>query len=118
MPRPSPQNIYQTIDNTPVEMPTRLRLPQNRTDQIRQYIREEMSRAALDQGHETFEEADDLEPDDEEGLPYTPYELSSLEPLSPLQNGVAPTGAGPVNPAPTSGGDPVTQPPASDGPKP
>lgn len=101
MPRAIPTNIYQSIDITPVEIPTRLRLPQSRTDQIRQFIREEMSRSAHLQGHETFDEADDLEPDDEEALPFTPYEMSDLEPPAPLQNGVAPQGAGPADPAPS-----------------
>lgn len=91
--------IYQTLHTRRVEMPTRLRLPQSRTDQIRQYIREEMSRAAAHQGHESFEEADDLEPDDEENLPYTPYELRELEPPPPLQNGVKAEGQPPVDPA-------------------
>lgn len=92
---------YQTIDTTRVEVPTRLRLPQNRTDQLRQYIREELSRAAADQGHESFEEADDIEPDDEDAMPYSPFELHALEPTTPLQNGVAPQGAAPVAPAPS-----------------
>lgn len=74
---------YEPVDNTPVEIPTRLRLPQSRTDQIRAYIRAELSRQASDQSFESFEEADDIEPDDEEGLPYTPYELSALEPPAP-----------------------------------
>lgn len=93
--------IYQTLDDTPVEIPTRLRLPQSRTDQIRQYIREEMSRAAADQGHESFEDADDFDLDDEEDMPLSPYEIRMLEPPAPLQNGVAPQGAGPVVPAPS-----------------
>lgn len=97
-----PQEILETIDTTRVEIPTRLRLPQNRTDQIRAFIREELSRASEMQGHETFDEADDIEPDDEEEMPYSAYELRELEPPAPLQNGVAPTGAAPDDPAPKS----------------
>lgn len=99
---PNPQNIYQRIDTTPVEIPTRLRLPQSRTDQIRQYIREELSRVAADQGHESFEEADDLEPDDEVEEPLTKYELMDLEPPTPLQNGVAAQPQPPADPAASS----------------
>lgn len=106
-------DILEPIDRTPVEIPTRLRLPQNRTDQIRQYIREEMSRAVQSQGAETFEEADDLEPDDEEGLPYTPYEVRELEPPAPLQAAVAAPAAAPVVPAPSSEGKPSDPPPAA-----
>lgn len=108
----NPANIYQTVDTTPVEIPTRLRLPQTRTDQIRAYIREELSRAQADQGQETFEEADDLEPDDEEYLAYSPYEERELEPPAPLQNGVAPVGAQPADPAAKPEGTPSAQPPA------
>lgn len=64
---------YEIPDNTPVSIPTRLRLPQSRTDQIRQFIRAELSRQALDQGHETFSEADDFELDDGETW-VSPYE--------------------------------------------
>lgn len=79
MNNPSP---FEPVDNTPVEIPTRLRLPQSRTDQIRSFIRQELSRQALDQGHETFEEADDFEIDEEDS-PLSPYELHDLEPPAP-----------------------------------
>lgn len=95
--KPNPD--FEPVDNTPVELPTRLRLPQSRTDQIRQFIREEMSRAASDQGHETFEEADDIEPDDEESMPYSAYELSQLEPDSPPESPGEPVGQPPADPA-------------------
>jgi len=101
-------NIYEPVDNTPVEIPTRLRLPQSRTDQIRMYIREELSRAAQSQSHETFEEADDVEPHDEENLPLTRYVAMLLEPDVALQHDAAPTKPGervapaPVDPAPSS----------------
>lgn len=96
----NPSNIYQEIDTTPVELPTRLKLPQNRTDQIRAFIRHELSQKAAFEGMESFEEADDLEPDDEENLPLTPYELMELEPPTPLQTGVAAQPQAPVDPAP------------------
>lgn len=52
---------YEVPDPRPVEMPSRLRLPQNRADQIRSFIRSELSRQAEDQGHESFQEADDFD---------------------------------------------------------
>lgn len=75
-------NDYEPVDNTPVGIPTRLRLPQSRTDQIRSFIRQELSNQALEQGHETFEEADDFEIDEEDS-PLSPYELHDLEPPAP-----------------------------------
>jgi hypothetical protein len=94
--------VFQTIDDTPVEIPTRLRLPQNRTDQMRAFIRHEMSLAAQQQGQESFEEADDVEPDDEEDMPLSRYEAMLLEPTIPLQNGVQAEGPAPADPAPSS----------------
>lgn len=80
MAKPIPTNIYQSLDNTPVQMPTRLKLPQTRTDQIRSFIREEISRAAHDRGVETFEEADDFDLEDMEAEPLSRYEQMLLEP--------------------------------------
>lgn len=91
------------VDNTPVAIPTRLRLPQNRTEQMRHFIRQEMSRNAAESGHETFEEADDIEPDDEEAMPLTPYELRDLEPPLPPIDRQEPVG------------QPAAVPPANEG---
>lgn len=55
-----------------VEIPTRLKLPQRQVDRVRAIIRQEMSRRAVDEGKESFEEADDFEIDDLE--PFSPYE--------------------------------------------
>lgn len=110
---------YEPVDNTPVDMPTRLRLPQNRTDQIRSFIRAELSRRAEEDGIESFEEADDIEPDDEESMPYSAYELNELGPVetpSPsLQNKGEAEGQPPVDPAASPGGNPAPATPASAG---
>lgn len=103
---------FEPVDNTPVEIPTRLRLPQSRTDQMRRFIREEMSRHVADQGHETFAEADDIEPDDEENMPMSPYELMELEPPAPLQTDVKAEGQPPVDPAAKPEGKPPAKPEA------
>lgn len=112
---------FEPVDNTPVEIPTRLRLPQSRTDQMRAFIRHELSMRADEEGHESFEEADDIEPDDEEALPYTRYELNELEPVAepttPLQNGVQAEGPAPVDPAPSSEGKDPPNPEGSNGSK-
>lgn len=122
MPRFHQDNPYEQVDNTPVEMPTRLRLPQSRTDQMRAFIRQEMSRQAAETGHETFEEADDFEIN-EEDLPLTPYELMDLEPpaepTTPLQNGVQAVGQpAAVPPANSEVTTSVTPKVGSDGQKP
>lgn len=104
-PLPPSGSEFERVDDTPVELPTRLRLPQSRTDQIRQFIREEMSRASASQGHETFEEADDVEPDDDDHLPLSRYEMNDLEPPAPFEPPTPPKdvvkaeGQPPVDPA-------------------
>lgn len=71
---------YEIPDNTPVEIPSRLRLPVSRTEQIRNMIRQEFSRQAVQQGQETFDEADDFDlPDGEEWL--SPYEETFEPPI-------------------------------------
>lgn len=105
---------YEIPDNTPVEMPTRLRLPQSRVDQIRQFIRQELSLQAEGDGYETFEEANDLEPDDEDYQPLTAYELADLEPAAPEDQPPAssgePEGQRPADPAASSEVPAPTQP--------
>lgn len=85
---------FEPVDDTPVSIPTRLRLPQSRTDQIRAFIRAELSRSAMEDGHETFEEADDFEID-EEDFPMSPYELQDFDPPAPVTEAVGevPTGS-------------------------
>lgn len=110
---------YEVPDNTPVEMPTRLKLPQSRVDQIRQFIRQELSLQAQDDGMESFEEANDLEPDDEDYQPLTAYELADLEPDAPQDQPPPPASPGepegqrPAVPAASSEVPPAPQPEAS-----
>lgn len=89
---------FEPVDNTPVEIPTRLRLPSNRVEQLRAYIRAEVSRASQEQGAETFEEADDFELDDEAPEPYTPYEMHDLEPDVTPPSASPPPSAPPAKP--------------------
>lgn len=64
---------YEVPDNTPVEIPSKLRLGISRADQMRRFIRQELSRKAVDDGQESFEEADDFDlPDGEPWM--SPYE--------------------------------------------
>lgn len=122
IPLPPTGAEYERVDDTPVELPTRLRLPQSRTDQMRAFIRHELSLQAQDQGHESFEEADDFEID-EEDAPLSKYELMDLEPPAPpeltppLQNSVEAVGQPPVDPAASSEEPASPSPGGSDGKK-
>lgn len=55
-----------SVDNAPIEVPLEWREPPSLQEEIRRYIRVEMSRAAAENGHETFEEANDLEFSDDD----------------------------------------------------
>lgn len=68
---------FEVPDSRPVEVPTRLKMPLSRAEQIRAFIRHELSRSADENGRESFEEADDFSIDEAE--PYSPYELRELE---------------------------------------
>jgi len=63
---------FEHPDPRPVEVPTRLKLPQRQVDRVREIIRQEMSRAAVANGVESFDEADDFSMEDVE--PFSPYE--------------------------------------------
>lgn len=64
----------ETLDDTPVAIPLRIKKLANDTNRIRDIIRQEMSRAAEAQGLETFEESDDFDVGDDFD-PTSPYEL-------------------------------------------
>lgn len=55
-----------SVDNVPIEVPLEFREPPSLQDEIRRFIRIEMSREAERVGFETFEEANDLEFSDDD----------------------------------------------------
>lgn len=61
-------------DPTPVEIPLGMKRPETLAEQVQRLVRRQVSEYAAMHGHETFEEADDLEVDDDFD-PSTPYEL-------------------------------------------
>lgn len=67
---------HEIIDETPVEIPLKFRRIDNLTEQIRSVIAQEFSRAAFNEGKETFEEADDFEIGDDYE-PVSEYELDA-----------------------------------------
>lgn len=67
-------------DDTPVAIPLGAKRPESLTEMMRRMIREDMSRAALDSGAESFDEANDFdveEPDAE--LFATEYEVMDVD---------------------------------------
>lgn len=63
-------------DQTPIEVPLQFRGGESMEDRLRRIIRTEMSRHAQDNGHETWEEANDFEiSDDPTDFP-THHEMS------------------------------------------
>lgn len=67
------KNRYETPDPTPVAVPLNYKHPPTLEDQMRRYIRSEVSRMAEQDGEESFEEADDFDVGDDFD-PSSPYE--------------------------------------------
>lgn len=67
---------HEILDPTPVEMPVRFQRPPTLQEQIKAFVKRELSEAAEAQGVETFEEADDFDIEDDPIDPTTPWELN------------------------------------------
>lgn len=78
------------LDPTPVDFPLNFKRPMTIQEQIRTFIRQELSQTAAAQGEETFEEADDFDVDDDFD-PTSPWELNYEQQASPIDG---PPGAG------------------------
>lgn len=64
-------------DPTPVAMPIGFKRPEALVDQIRRFVRRELSESAAGHGYETFEESDDFDiEDDDDYDPQSPWELN------------------------------------------
>lgn len=61
-------------DPTPMEVPHDWKRPLSLHEEIRRFVRSELSRQAEAQGEESFEEADDFDVD-EDPDPLSPYEI-------------------------------------------
>lgn len=74
------ENWGEVGDPTPVEVPLNFRPPPTIQEQIKRFVRTELSRQAAEKGHETFDEANDFGQDDEDdGLPRSAHEFTELE---------------------------------------
>lgn len=67
------------LDATPVEWPLHLKRPPTLAEEIQRLVKMEVSRVAEEAGLESFEEADDFDLDDEDGVPTSPHELNDLQ---------------------------------------
>lgn len=70
----NPRHEY--LDDTPLGLPTKFKR-QSWIDNMREFVRSEMSRQADSLEAETFDEADDFWVDDDDTLPRTQYELEA-----------------------------------------
>lgn len=70
-------------DSRPVAVPAGWERPLSLHDQIKRFIRAQMSQDAAAAGDETFEEADDFDIDDEDPLPVSMYEVPEAVPEAP-----------------------------------
>lgn len=70
----NPRHEY--LDDTPRALPLKFKR-QSFIDNMREFIRQELSRTADSKDFESFEEADDFWVEDDETLPRTAYELDA-----------------------------------------
>lgn len=67
-------------DPTPVEVPLGFQRPESLTDMVRRMIRGQLSVAAAEEGHETFDEANDFDvPEEDAELHGTEFEEMVVE---------------------------------------
>lgn len=84
------ENGHEVVSDQPRSAPVRIRA-RSYYDSMRDFIRQEVSRQAQQQGHESFEEADDFDVGDDYE-PSSKYELDDFQLNAPLTSG-SPQGA-------------------------
>lgn len=75
---PSPVKLSVNVGDKPLSL----------RDQIRRILRTELSKQMQEQGAESFEEANDLDIEDD-SEPISPYEFVDMEPEIPIENTVS-----------------------------
>lgn len=66
------------LDNTPIEVPVGFKKPMSLNERIKMLVRNEASQVAMENGYETFEEANDFDVDDD-FFPTSKNELDELD---------------------------------------
>ena len=73
------------LDSTPMAPPVGHKKQPSMVELVREMVKSEhLRRAALESGHETFEEADDFDVGDEDDMPSSPHENEFDPPVSEL----------------------------------
>ena len=72
------------VDSRPLSLPVKYSTPPSYMDEVRRMIRNELSRAAISHGHETWEEADDFDVGDD-FEPNSPWELTADQEAVPVR---------------------------------
>lgn len=67
---------WETLDPSPMARPLHIPVAESLAQKIQRMVRYELSQSAAEQGHETFEEADDFEVGEDADELRSPYELS------------------------------------------
>lgn len=70
----------QVPDPRPVEVPLSFQRPPSLQEEIKRFVRLELSKRAASQELESFDEADDFDVDDEDPLPVSAYEVREMVP--------------------------------------
>lgn len=105
------ENGHEVLDDTPIALPLRLSRPPSRLEELRSLLNV-VNREAQQNGHETFEEADDFNVGDDYD-PRSPWELTADQELY-VESSLAAGTPAPGVPGPTNGNDsPVPVPPIS-----
>lgn len=105
-------NGHEVLDSTPIAVPVKFR-GISHEDTIRQIIRQELSRAAQEDGDESFEEADDFDVGDDYD-PMSPWELTADQELFSLADQRVSGPPEPVSQQRATEGDPVKAEDSSD----
>lgn len=71
-------------DPTPMEIPLGAKRPIPLNEMIARFIRDEVQRESAEE-FETLEEADDFEPEDEDLLDLSPYEMTAMQAEYPIE---------------------------------
>jgi hypothetical protein len=70
------ENGHEILDQKPVARTVKFEKPMTIAEQLRAYVRTELSRQAQEEGHESFEDADDFFIEDDLPDPQSPWELT------------------------------------------
>lgn len=96
---------FEIPDPNPLEVP--LFRPLSIHEEIKRFVRSEMSRQAQEQGQESFEEADDFDVGDDDEI-QSPYEMVELKEEFPVVQATAEAPGGPVGPTPPAQATPTS----------